>query len=247
MRSMNVAARLRSDTDDDPVAQDPRATRDRTTVAAALAHHRRGFPGDRRLVHRGDAFDHIAIRGDEVTGFADDRIAPTKIGGRDPFLATVLQSTTKGLRARPFQGVGLSLAASFRDRFGEIGEEDGEEQPERNLEPETERFRRGEELLECEQRTDQGHEHDRILELRPRIQLLERIQHGLTHDPAVEQGDSFVTHEGKTAKGKTRSMERTRSRSRPRDRPLEVASPRPRRDHPNPPRRNEPTRPPRPP
>jgi hypothetical protein len=82
-------ARFRSHPNDDPVAQNPRATRDRTTVPAAFAHHRGGFAGDRRLVHRGDAFDHIAICGDEVTGFADNRVAPTEIGGRDAFLASL--------------------------------------------------------------------------------------------------------------------------------------------------------------
>ena len=45
----------------DPVGEHARAAGHRRAVAAGFANHRRRFAGDRRLVHRGDAFDDFAV------------------------------------------------------------------------------------------------------------------------------------------------------------------------------------------
>ena len=49
------------DANDDAVADHARAAGDGAAVAAALADDRRGFAGDGRFVHAGDAFDHVAV------------------------------------------------------------------------------------------------------------------------------------------------------------------------------------------
>ena len=44
-------------------------------VAATLADDGRGFAGDRRLVHRGDALDDLAIAGDQVARLHQHQVA----------------------------------------------------------------------------------------------------------------------------------------------------------------------------
>jgi len=41
---------------------------DRGPVAAGFADHRGGLAGDGRLVHRGDALDHVPVAGDDLAG-----------------------------------------------------------------------------------------------------------------------------------------------------------------------------------
>ena len=52
-----------------------RAAGHRRTVAAAFADDGRGFAGDRGFVHRGDAFDHLAVAGDEIARLDQHDIA----------------------------------------------------------------------------------------------------------------------------------------------------------------------------
>ncbi|MEI3003672.1 MAG: hypothetical protein V8T87_03510 [Victivallales bacterium] len=48
----------------DPVGEHAGAAGHAGAVAAGLAHHRRGFAGDRGFVDAGDAFDHFAVARD---------------------------------------------------------------------------------------------------------------------------------------------------------------------------------------
>ena len=73
----------RGDAHLDPVGQHLRAAGDRRTVAAGFADDRRRFAGDRRFVDRGDAFDHLAIRRDDVTGFDQHDVAHLQAGAGD--------------------------------------------------------------------------------------------------------------------------------------------------------------------
>ena len=82
--------RRRGDAHDDPVGNHGRAAGHRRAVAAGFADDGRGFAGDRRLVDRGDAFDHIAIAGDHVAGLDDDKIAGPQIERRDRLKAVPL-------------------------------------------------------------------------------------------------------------------------------------------------------------
>ena len=68
-------AGLLGDLDDDAVGQHGGAAGDRGAVAAGLADHRRGFAGDRRFVHRGNAFHDIAVTRDDLPGLDDDDVA----------------------------------------------------------------------------------------------------------------------------------------------------------------------------
>ena len=58
------------------------AAGDGRAVAAALADHRRRFAGDRRLVDRGDALDHLAVGRDQVAGLDQDEVADLRVGRR---------------------------------------------------------------------------------------------------------------------------------------------------------------------
>ena len=66
-------ARRRGDAHLDPVGQHLRAAGHGRAVAAGLADDRRRFAGDRRLVDRGDALDHLAVGRDDVAGLDQRR------------------------------------------------------------------------------------------------------------------------------------------------------------------------------
>ncbi len=76
-------ARFRRDAHDDLVADDPRAAGDGAAVAAAFADDRRRLARDGRFVHGGDAFDDLAIGGDELARFADEAVADFQFVGVD--------------------------------------------------------------------------------------------------------------------------------------------------------------------
>ncbi len=65
----------RGDAHLDPVRQHARAAGDGGAVAAGFADHRRGFAGDRGFVDRGDALDHLAVARDQVAGLDQDDVA----------------------------------------------------------------------------------------------------------------------------------------------------------------------------
>ena len=63
------------------------AAGDRGAVAAGLADHRRRFAGDRRLIHRGNAFHDVAVAGDDLAGLDHDDVALLQQRRGDLFLA----------------------------------------------------------------------------------------------------------------------------------------------------------------
>ena len=89
-------------------------------------------------------------------------VAFRELRGVDRFERAVL-ATALGheLLARGAQRPRLGLAAALGDGLGEVGEDHGEEQPERDLQDVAERLLRSEELLEREHRADQRDEHHR--------------------------------------------------------------------------------------
>ena len=131
----------RGDAHADPVGQDLRAAGHRRTVAAGFADDRRRFAGDRRFVDGSDAFDHFAVRRDDVAGLDEHDVTDLQAGaGHQLELGAVVAGQKLGLRlgARLAQRVGLRLAAAFGDRFGEVGEQHGEPQPDDDLQREAE-------------------------------------------------------------------------------------------------------------
>ena len=123
-------AALGGDAHHDAVGQHLGAAGDRRAVATGLADDRGRLAGDGRLVHRGDAFDDLAVGGDEVARLADDQVALGQLGRRHQLLGAVgMQATGLGLGPHPAQRVGLGLAPSLGHGLGEVGEDHRQEQP----------------------------------------------------------------------------------------------------------------------
>ena len=68
-------ARARRDAHDDAVGQHFRAAGHRRTIAAAFANDRRRLAGDRGFIDRSDALNHVAVAGNDFSGFDDNGIA----------------------------------------------------------------------------------------------------------------------------------------------------------------------------
>ena len=112
----------------------PRAAGDGAAVAAALADDGRGFAGDGGFVHGGGAFDDVAVGGNDFARLAHDDIAFAQFGGAELLPPRLLRDAAgDGFHAALAQGLGLRLAAAFGDGFGEIGEQNGEPEPEGEL------------------------------------------------------------------------------------------------------------------
>jgi hypothetical protein len=98
-------------------------------VAATFTDHRRGFPRNCRFIDGGNAFDHIAVRRDAVSGFTDHKVSLFQLRGRHLFLAPILEPACDRVLASFSQAFGLSFAPALSDGFGEVGEQDREPQP----------------------------------------------------------------------------------------------------------------------
>ena len=105
-------------------------------VGARLLEHRRRLAGDGRLVDVGDALDHLAVAGDDVVGLDQHDVALAQLRRADDLGSSRRAASSFGrasrLRVRA-QRVGLRLAARLGHRLGEVGEEHGEPEPERDL------------------------------------------------------------------------------------------------------------------
>ncbi len=71
--------RIRSDPHSNDVRQYPCPTRNRRPIAPRLTNHRSRFSGDRRLVHRGHTFDHVAIARNHLPGSHPHDILRSKL------------------------------------------------------------------------------------------------------------------------------------------------------------------------
>ncbi len=111
-----------------------RAAGHRAAITAALADHRRALARDRALVDRRDAFDDLAVAGNDLAGLDEHEVAGAELGRR---LLGCLRASRFGfgehvrgdVLARLAQGVGLRLATAFGHRLGEVREQHGEPQP----------------------------------------------------------------------------------------------------------------------
>ena len=126
-------ARIRRDSHLDPVRDDGGATGDGAAIATALANNRRGFASDRGFVDRGDALDHFAVAGNYFARLDHHDVVAAQRRRRHHDLLALLDLTRLRFRAGLAQIIGLSLAAPFGHRFGEIGEADREPQPQSDL------------------------------------------------------------------------------------------------------------------
>ena len=155
-----------------------RAAGNRRAVAARLADDGRRFAGNRRLVDRGHAFDHFAVRGNNVAGFDQHDVADLERGRRHQPIVLRSPEPVNSLAwvsVRAGAAVGLRLAATFGDGFGEVGEQHGEPQPQNDLELEADMLAAGEKIADQDHRGQRGddlqHEHHWILDQRAWIEL----------------------------------------------------------------------------
>ena len=157
--------------DDDPVGEHLRAAGDRRAVAAGLADHRRGLAGDGRLVDRGDALDDLAVGGDEVARLADDEVAlararrrrrgssvPSAFSRRASVSERILRSVSACALPRP-SAIASAKLAKRTVRNSQTVMRPGED------------ARVGDRLDEGDDRADEHDEHDRVLDLDPRVEL----------------------------------------------------------------------------
>src|SRR5208282_4270198 len=132
-------SRIRSDANFDYVGQHARAASDRRPVSSGFADHGRGFPRNRRFVHRGNAFDDFAIARDEFARGHHHDIPRTKLRTRHRFYRPVRQQALSlGFRPGFAQRVRLRFAAPLGHGFREIRKQHREPKPERDLQVECE-------------------------------------------------------------------------------------------------------------
>ena len=182
MRSRKLA-RLLGDAHHEPVGQQPRAAGDRAAVAARLADDRSRLAGDRRLVHRADALDHVAVARDQVAGLARRRGRRAGARARAPAPASPSSPPAVGhawsLRvARSASAWALprpSAIASARFAKSTVSHSQMAMTPVNHSgwpPPLTRSIRN---VAGGDHRADLDHEHDRVADLDPWVELLERV------------------------------------------------------------------------
>jgi len=86
--------------------------------------------------------NHIAIAGNDFSGFNDNRIAFAQSRGRDDFFALAVAQTSRvGFLAHLAEGCRLGLAAPFSDCLGKVRKNHGKPEPETNIERPPQRLR----------------------------------------------------------------------------------------------------------
>ena len=136
-----------------------------------------------------------------ITSPADTRtMSPLRSDGRRHDLVGPIRALALGdrLGLRPAQRVRLRLAAALGHRFGEVGEEHGQPEPDRDLQLEAELTAAGDEVLDQAERgqhaADLDDEHDRIARHRARMELDERIPDRATDDLRIPDGACLCRH-----------------------------------------------------
>ena len=208
-------AGLTGDLDDDPVGQHRSTAGNGRAVAAGLADHGGGLAGDGGLVNGGNALDDVAVAGNLLAGAYDHQVAARELGaGNDGEVLLVLN----GLDAMGLdillgrtQGIGLSLTAALGKRLGEVREQVGEPQDDRDGDHIVGGHTRVLHTEDGSDGQDGGHdggkphqEHDRVLNLDARIQLGKRVADRAAHH--------VFLHSHKSAPSFTQSSGRTRQR-----------------------------------
>ena len=181
-------ARLRRDADDNAVADHAGAARHGAAVAAAFPDDRGGFARNGGLVHAGNAFNHFAVKRNDVPCFAQHLLSLAQFGNGNDFLRSLVrQQAGVDVHAHFFQSVRLGLSTPFRPCFRKIGEQDREPEPERNLQGKAERLPRGH-VPDKDDSGDQGAQgrdkYHKVFGQGARIEFAQcvpesRFQHGL--------------------------------------------------------------------
>ena len=222
-------ARFLGHLDHEAIGEQLRASGHGRAVAARLADDGRRLAGDGRLVDRGDPCDDLAVGRHDLAGEDLDHVTAGELGRRHLLEAAVGQAPVSDRRrARRAQRLGLGLAAALGNRLGEVGEEHGQPQPERDRgdEPELAGAALGkveEEDAGRDQAADLDHEHDRVAHLMARVELGKRIAHCRQEQLAREDTRAPCCHQLPPSLSSARLSVRTftpGSPSKPRLRPV---------------------------
>ena len=183
--------RLGRDLNPDPIGEHFGAAGHRRPVSSRFPDHGRRFPGDRRLVHGGDALDDVAVTRDHLAGRHHHEVADLQVRGGDRFLAAIAhQSPRHQVGPGPAEALRLGLPPSFRHRLREVGEQDREPQTERDRRVERDRPAAPDVCREPDGDHDRHHLDDEdhgIAEEGSRVQLLQAVEGGSPDDGWIEQ------------------------------------------------------------
>lgn len=180
-----------SDLDDDAVREHGGAAGHCGAVAAGLANHRGRFAGDGRFVHRRNAFHHIAVAGNDLTRGDDHEVALLQQRRGDLFQhfrgagAPADEAVCDGVGFGLAQGVGLRLAASLGDGFGDVREKHCQPEPEHGEPAEPAALADGEHRRP--DGADLDDEHHRVAPQRAWIELADRVRQRLEQQCRVQQ------------------------------------------------------------
>src|ERR1700722_14926489 len=109
-------------------------------------------------------------------------------GADSPVMA---DSSTEGMPSTTSPPRGLPLSGALGDRLGQVGEQDGEPEPGGDRPGEDRRL--DDRVVDGQHRADLDHEHDRVLNLDPRVQLEERVRQRLPEHVRVEETAADTT------------------------------------------------------
>ena len=102
-------------------------------VAARFADDRRGFAGNGGFVHRGNAFDHVAVRRDEIARLDEDDVAGLQLYGRHlrelAVVARIGELLGDHIGLGRAKACGLRFAAPLGHGFREVREQNREPEP----------------------------------------------------------------------------------------------------------------------
>ena len=94
----------------------------------------RGFAGDGRFIHGGDAFDDLAVGRDHVARLADDEVALLQVAAPGPSPPGRLRRRRAIVSLRALRRLSAwALPRPFGDGLGEVGEQHREPEPEGHL------------------------------------------------------------------------------------------------------------------
>ena len=180
--------------DHDPVGEHPRSAGHARPVAAGLADHRCALAGDRRLVDRGHPLDDLAVGRNDLADLDHHAIAGLELGRGDlGRLAGRLEPVGDRVLTRGPQALRLGLAARLGQGLGEVGEEHGQEQQDRQraLVDDQARGRTGRDRLDRDERGQDpagfDQEHDGVAGHVARVEHQERAAGGHLHQGRLEQ------------------------------------------------------------
>ena len=195
IRSRNVWPGIGRDPDLDPVREHARATGHRRAIAAGFANDGCGLARDRRLVHRGDALDDLAVGRDELAGAHDDDVVLAQRRGRNGLRRGRSTIRFATVSVRVFRSVSAcALPRPSAIASAKLANRTVSPEPERDLQLEADaaaarRRRSRTSRTVVRTRADLDDEHDRVLRHHSRIELAERVDDRAAHQRRIPDAE----------------------------------------------------------